>query len=229
MRSMDFGTGRSIEHAVGRVASRYAPVLVRTAENSAIAIGQALDSGAEGVIVPLIETDEQAAAAVAAARFPPQGLRSAGGVRPLGANFAQLLCCRQMHRTVVGVMIETQRGVHNAAAIANTPGVDFVLIGTGDLAISLGGFPARRSAPRAGLPDRAGSLQGARIPCAIYTGSTDAAIKRRREGYALVVVANDIDVVSRGFSSAMTQFTQDAGKSANSADGKGGDACPQPC
>ena len=57
---------QSIEHAVG-AASRHAPVLIRTPENSAVAISQALDSGAEGIIVPLIETDEQAAAAVAAA------------------------------------------------------------------------------------------------------------------------------------------------------------------
>ena len=56
----------SLEHAVGLV-SNHVPVLIRTADASAISISQALDTGAEGVIVPLIETDAQAAAAVAAA------------------------------------------------------------------------------------------------------------------------------------------------------------------
>src|SRR5262245_51748291 len=130
---------QSIEHAVG-AASRHAPALVRTAENSPMAISQALDAGAEGVIVPLIEIDQQAADAVAAARFPPQGHRSAGGVRPLAHDFASY-CTQANAHTVVGVMIETQRGVRNAAAIASTPGIDFVLIGTGDLAMSLGVAP----------------------------------------------------------------------------------------
>ena len=77
---------KSLEDTLGIVSSA-APVLVRVAENSLAAIGQALDAGAEGVIVPLIETDHEAAAAVAASRFPPEGARSGGGVRPLGGNF----------------------------------------------------------------------------------------------------------------------------------------------
>ncbi|MGA7612880.1 MAG: aldolase/citrate lyase family protein [Xanthobacteraceae bacterium] len=96
---------QTLEHAVG-VANRHAGVLVRTAENTAMAISQALDSGAEGVIVPLIELDHQAADAVAAARFPPQGHRSAGGVRPLSGDFAQY-CAQANAHTVVGIMIET--------------------------------------------------------------------------------------------------------------------------
>ncbi len=96
---------QSIEYAIG-IASKTAPVLVRVAENSANAIGQALDAGAEGVIVPLIETDSEAAAAVAAARFPPEGSRSGGGVRPLGRDFGAYYMNAMQH-TIVGVMIES--------------------------------------------------------------------------------------------------------------------------
>ena len=130
---------QTIEYAVG-AARIHAPVLVRTAENSPVAIGQALDAGAEGVIVPLIEDEQQAAEAVAAARFPPHGVRSAGGVRPLSQGFADYYA-KANADTVVGVMIETDRAVQNAPAIAATSGIDFVLIGSGDLAISLGTFP----------------------------------------------------------------------------------------
>jgi kynurenine formamidase/2-keto-3-deoxy-L-rhamnonate aldolase RhmA len=195
---------QSIEHAVAAVSAR-APALIRTAENSASAIGQALDTGAEGVIVPLIETDTDAAAAVAAARFPPHGSRSGGGVRPLGRDFGTYYKDANA-RTVVGVMIETQRGVRHAAAIASTPGVDFVLIGTGDLAVSLGGFPdvdARHEQACRAVLD---ACNAAGVPCGIFTATAEAAAARRRDGYALVVVGNDIDIVSRGFASAMSRY-----------------------
>ena len=97
-------------------------------------------------------------------------------------------------------MIETVRGVHNAAAIANTPGVDFVLIGTGDLAISLGGFPHVDPRHEEACRHVLDACKAANVPCGIFTGNAEAAAKRRGEGYPIVVVANDIDVVSRGFS-----------------------------
>jgi len=194
-----------IENAIGAVRA-HIPVLVRTAENSPVAIGQALDAGAEGVIVPLIEDAGEAAAAVAAARFPPQGTRSAGGVRPLSEGFANYYA-RANAETVVGIMIETEHAVRNAKAIAATPGIDFVLIGSGDLAISLGTFP--HADPRHGAACRTvlAACKSAGVPCAIFTSGVQAAIERRREGYALVVVANDIDLVARGFSAAMKEFS----------------------
>ena len=198
----------SLEHAVGLVSARV-PVLVRTADASAISISRALDTGAEGVIVPLIETDEQAAAAVAAARFPPHGMRSGGGVRPLARDFGRYYAAAN-DRTVVGVMIETQRGVHNASAIAHTKGIDFVLIGTGDLAISLGGFPHVDQRHEDACKAVFEACRAAGVPCGIFTMSAEAAAKRRDEGYAFVTIADDIGVVSRGFKAAMTKF-QDLG------------------
>ncbi len=209
----------TIEEAVGAVAG-YAPVLVRTAENSPVAIGQALDAGAEGVIVPLIEDEQQAAAAVAAARFPPHGVRSAGGVRPLSHSFVDYYAQANAN-TVVGVMIESERAVHNAPAIAGTSGIDFVLIGSGDLAVSLGTFPKpdarHEKACRAVLE----ACKAAGIPCAIFTNTIDAAIKRRNEGYTLVVVASDLDVLKSGFSAAVTRFNDaplDSGQQAGGPD-----------
>jgi kynurenine formamidase/2-keto-3-deoxy-L-rhamnonate aldolase RhmA len=199
---------QTLEHAVGLVSNRV-PVLVRTADASAIAISQSLDTGAEGVIVPLIETDAQAASAVSAARFPPHGSRSGGGVRPLARDFARYYAAAN-DRTVVGVMIETERGVHNAAAIVATAGIDFVLIGTGDLAISLGGFPNVDARHEDACRTVFHACKAAGMPCGIFTVSAEAAAKRRHEGYALVTVANDIDVVSRGFKSAMTKFQDSA-------------------
>lgn len=131
---------QAIEQVVG-TAGRERPILVRTADGSPRSISEALDLGAEGVIVPLVETGEQAAQAAAASRFPPEGHRSGGGVRPLKSDFGAYYS-RAVERTVVGVMIETALGLQNAGEIAATTGVDFVLIGTGDLALSLRSRPA---------------------------------------------------------------------------------------
>src|SRR5690606_36158327 len=72
----------TLENAIGLISPKSVPV-VRVAENSPFAISTALDAGALGVVVPLVESAEEAAAAVASAKFPPAGRRSAGGVRPL--------------------------------------------------------------------------------------------------------------------------------------------------
>lgn len=194
----------STEHAIGAAAPRR-PVLVRTADHSRAAIGQALDAGAEGVIAPLIETAEQAAEVVAAGRYPPHGERSGGGVRPLKDNFAAYYTAAN-ERTVIGVMIETERGVQNADAIAATPGLDLVFIGTGDLALSLGCFPTIDSRHEDACRAVLGACQGVGVPCGIFTPDATGAMKRAKEGYAFVVLANDIDAVARSFGAASSAF-----------------------
>ena len=182
----------SLESAIGLVAPLSTPI-VRTAENSPHAISTALDAGALGILVPLIETAEQAAAAVSAAKFPPAGLRSGGGVRPLkdfigygkAANDAIL----------VGVMIETKKGVDNAAKIAKVPGVDLVFIGTGDLAFSLGTFPEFDDRHEAAIEKIDAACRAAGVPCGVFTPFVTFALDRRRQGYQWVVLGSDVEIV----------------------------------
>jgi 2-keto-3-deoxy-L-rhamnonate aldolase RhmA len=192
---------RELEAAIGLVPSQI-PVLVRVAENSAFAIGTALDAGAEGVIVPLIETAQEAAQALRSSRYPPRGNRSGGGVRPL-RNFAGYLAGADAIATIL--MIETRAGVEQAAQIAATQGVDMVFIGSGDLALSLGADPAQPEyAAACAAIRRAGDAAG--VPCGIFTGSLASARQRRDEGYRMVVVANDIALVGQGLASASDAF-----------------------
>lgn len=196
---------RDLEAAIG-VVPRDVPVLVRVAENAATAIGAALDAGAEGVIVPLVETAEQAEAAARYARFPPHGVRSGGGVRPL-ADFGAYVSAAE-RGTVVIVMIETLEGLENAEAIAAARGVDMVFIGTGDLALCLGsGEDAARRHAESCAAIRA-ACERAGTPCGVFTGTLDAALARREEGYRMVVAANDVELVSRGFREAAEAFAQ---------------------
>jgi 4-hydroxy-2-oxoheptanedioate aldolase len=107
--------------------------LVRVARNDPWVIGHALDLGAHGVIVPMVEDGRQAADAVAACRYAPAGVRSFGALR--AAAVAEPLCL---------VMIETRAGLERAEEIASTPGLDGVYIGPSDLALSLGLQPGLR-------------------------------------------------------------------------------------
>lgn len=193
----------SLEAAVG-IASIHAPVMVRVADHSSSAISQALDAGAEGILAPLVETAEQAAAIASAARFPPVGTRSGGGVRPL-RDFAGYV--REANRsTVVGAMIETRTGLENASAIAGQPDIDLIFVGTGDLALSLGEFPdVGRVHERACASILEACKAHGRL-CGAFTGSIEAARRMRDKGYRLVVTANDVDLLRGGFTNATRLF-----------------------
>lgn len=192
----------SLEAAIGVVPADI-PVIVRVAENTALAIGGALDAGAEGVMVPMIDSAAEAARAVALAKYPPHGLRSAGGVRPL-RDFGPYV--KGAEALAVMVMIETAAGLAQAPAIAAVPGLDMVFIGTGDLALSLQigeGDGARHTAACAEIQR---ACTAASLPCGIFTGNGEAAAEARTAGYGLVVMATDIDLAVRGFNGARASF-----------------------
>lgn len=189
---------RDLEAAIG-VVPQHIPVIVRVAENSALAIGTALDAGAEGVMVPMVESAAEARRSVRFAHYPPHGIRSAGGVRPL-LNFPAYV--KGAAGVAVLVMLETAAGLAQAAAIAKVEGLDMVFIGTGDLALSLqtwGGNPRKHMLACARIKRACGA---AALPCGTFTGTLATALEHRALGYGMVVVANDIDIAARGFATA---------------------------
>jgi 4-hydroxy-2-oxoheptanedioate aldolase len=111
--------------------------ITRVLSNDAFLIMKALDAGAWGVIVPLVNNTEDAARAVAACRYPPEGMRSYGPVRAAGVIGSrdpeelggEVLCL---------VMVETREALERVEEIAATPGLDGIYIGPSDLALSLG-------------------------------------------------------------------------------------------
>lgn len=197
-------TRPTLEYALGLVPPAI-PTIARLSNGSDTAIAEALDAGAEAVLVPLVETAEQTASCVAAARFPPVGRRSGGGVRPIGTGFVRYVA-EAARRTTVGVMIETAAGVAAAEAIAAVPGLDFVFIGTGDLALSLGCFPAVDARHDAACRRVFEACRANDVPCGIFTVDVASAARRRTEGYALTVVANDISIAAAGFREAVATF-----------------------
>ena len=104
-------------------------------------IARILDAGAEGIMVPHVDTVEQARAVVSAVRFPPLGARGVGSTSRAGAwgalPRAEYLRYGQEEAVVIA-QIESAEGVRNAGAIAATEGIDALLVGAADLAVSEG-------------------------------------------------------------------------------------------
>jgi 2-keto-3-deoxy-L-rhamnonate aldolase RhmA len=192
-----------MEAAIG-IVSPDIPVIVRVAENSPYAIGSALDAGAEGVMVPLVETGKQARKAVSYVKYPPDGVRSGGGVRPLG-DFVEYV--EGADKLVTIVMIETDRGVTNAKDIAGVDGVDMVFIGTGDLSLSIGVFPKMHHDHTIACATIHEACKKAWTPCGVFTPNLAMAKMRREQGYKMVVTCNDMDVLGTGFNQAATGFS----------------------
>jgi 2-keto-3-deoxy-L-rhamnonate aldolase RhmA len=109
------------------------PVLVRVASHHPAALARVLDAGADGVIVPAVESAAQARALVDAAYPPPRGHRSTGVCRAALVGAASLA-----DGPLILPMIETRAGLDDAAEILDVDGVDGVFVGPYDLALSLG-------------------------------------------------------------------------------------------
>ncbi len=112
------------------LAATGTPALVRVAHNEPAAIGRSLDRGADGVIVPLVDSAEQARAAVSACRYPPDGRRSYGPTR-VGWQPTR-------PEPVCVVMVETVTGVAALPEILAVPGLGGIFVGPSDLALSAG-------------------------------------------------------------------------------------------
>ncbi|MFB9984400.1 HpcH/HpaI aldolase/citrate lyase family protein [Mesorhizobium kowhaii] len=121
-------------------AERYGmPVLYRVAWNRVELIKAALDHGANGIMVPMINSGAEAIEAVSSSKYPPAGKRGSGAWRASNyyQNDAEYRKNANSSLAVV-VQIETREALNNLDDIASTPGVDALFIGPADLALSLG-------------------------------------------------------------------------------------------
>jgi 4-hydroxy-2-oxoheptanedioate aldolase len=164
------------------------------------AIGKALDGGAAGVMIPMVESADTARDLVRAAHYPPQGgIRSFGPIR-------SMLLHKSIELDVIGqpatiAMIETVKGVEQAVAIARTPGLSAIYIGSVDLSISLGLGP-KVMHDDARFKDAIGSVKracdDAGIVAGIHCSNGEIAAKYAAQGYRMVTAATDIDLIRFG-------------------------------
>ena len=131
---------RTIQAQLQAMGQFGAPILVRCPQGDTHLIKQYLDIGVQSLLVPMVETAEQAAALYQAMQYPPKGVR---GVGTALARAAQWNRVTNYFKTAgdemcLIVQVESVKGIENLESIANTEGVDGVFIGPSDLAASMG-------------------------------------------------------------------------------------------
>jgi len=131
---------RSVLAQLQALAPYPVQAVVRAASGDATLLKQYLDIGAQTLLVPMVESAEQAARIVAATRYPPGGIRGVGSALARASRWNQVddyvhSCVEEI---CVVVQVESVAGLDNLPAIAATEGVDGVFFGPADLAASLG-------------------------------------------------------------------------------------------
>lgn len=176
------------------------PAFVRVPWNQPSDIMKALDAGAQGVVVPMVSSKEQAQSAVAACRYPPEGIRSWGPTR--AALQVSGFATENANRAVVCmVMIETVEGVAALEEIVSVPGVDGVYVGPNDLGITHGLKPdATASDPehRRLIEKILEGCQRRGLIAGIHCGGADTAIRWRQAGFRMLNVDSDARFLQGG-------------------------------
>lgn len=183
-----------------QAVSRDVACLVRVPEAAEVPIKKALDLGAAGIIVPQVNTAEQAADVVRFARYAPEGARGVGLARAHGYGMRFKEYVESANREIaVVVQAEHARAVDNIEAIARVPGVDAVLLGPYDLSASLGKTgQVDDPVVVAAIRRVTDACVAAGMPLG-YFGVTAAAVKPYVErGYTLIVAGVDTLFLGQG-------------------------------
>ena len=191
----------SIIAGIGAVHGAGAATAVRVPLNDFAAVSRALDFGAEVIIAPMINTSADARQFAAAAKYPPLGERSWGPIRAMmlqGTSAAVHYQPAVNSGTLTLAMIETATALDNAAAIAETPGIDALFVGPYDLSTALSGGKSQDIlAPEVERAvDRIcqAATKAGKIP-SIYCRDTDRALAMAKRGFRFIAVGSDLNMV----------------------------------
>lgn len=185
---------RTVLEQLRAVAPYPVQPVVRPVQGEVALIKQYLDVGAQTLLVPMIDTPEQAALAVRAMRYPPHGIRGVGAALARASRWNQIT--DYLHRAdgemCLLVQAETPRALENLAAIAATDGVDGVFFGPSDLSASMGhrGQPSHPEVQRAIL-DGIATVRAAGKAAGIL--ATDQALAQRYLDAGALFVAVGLD------------------------------------
>jgi len=177
----------------------HARLVVRVRALDAGLIGRALDSGAEGIIVPMIESAADARKAVSASFYPPRGQRSFGPIRSIVGDRSDTDLAND--RVMCAVMVETRAAVDAIEQIASTPGVGMLFVGPYDLALALGTTvddllnDDSRHSPLRRIADAAGDSA---LQLGAFAGTPERATRLIELGFTFIAVTGDTSALAYG-------------------------------
>jgi 4-hydroxy-2-oxoheptanedioate aldolase len=172
-------------------------------------IKQVLEIGAQTLLIPMVESAEQAAALVAAMQYPPAGVRGVGAALGRSSRWNRMAAYPRQagEEMCLLVQIETQRGVENIKAIAGTPGVDGVFIGPADLSASMGHL-GNMTHPDvlATIEQLIGHIRAAGKAPGILMGDEDLVKRYLELGCMFIAVSADTLLLSQAVDRMATRF-----------------------
>ncbi|WP_340108706.1 HpcH/HpaI aldolase family protein [Pikeienuella sp. HZG-20] len=174
--------------------------IVRPEWNDTVLIKRLLDAGAPGLLLPMVQSEEEAGKAVAATRYPPRGVRGfSGTTRANGFGRTSDYFTRIEDETAVLVQVETRAAIGEAAKIGAVDGVSGVFFGPGDISADMGllGRPLDDEVWDLIMPAARGLID-AGVP--VGTLVTDPAFARKLvgEGFSFVACGSDAGLLARG-------------------------------
>jgi 2-dehydro-3-deoxyglucarate aldolase/4-hydroxy-2-oxoheptanedioate aldolase len=205
---LDFADAQRLAQAAGR----HCACLARLPSSSAVWVKKALDLGLAGIIVPMINTPEEAARVVLNAKYPPQGRRSVGVGRShrYGANFRVYVDNANENTTII-VQIEHIQAVENIDAILDVPGIDGVLVGPFDLSASMG-KPGYTEDPevQAAIQRVLLACQKHSRPAGIFMADAAGAALALGQGFTLIACSSDTLQLTTAYSGLFGQLKASA-------------------
>ena len=175
--------------------------IVRAQDAEYHLIANTLDSGADGIIVPRIETKEQAERIVAYSRFPPLGVRGCGTTAMLDFKRESWLHALPWlnDQTLIAMQVESAKAADNLSDILQVPGIDLVVVGPLDLSINLGA-PGQFDHPRviATIEHVLAVCRARAIPVGIVLGTPELLKPWWEKGMRFLSCGNDINHMLNG-------------------------------
>lgn len=183
------------------VAAHPVEALVRLPSGDPVLIKQLLDAGARNLVVPMVESAEQARSAVAATRYPPEGIRGVGGAFARASNWGRTPGYLQSaaDTLTLTVQVESAAGLQVLGEIAAVDGVSAVFLGPADLAASMGhlGQPTHPEVVAA-IEKAIGTITEAGTTACVNAFDVQLARRYAGAGARFVVVGADVSLLALG-------------------------------
>ena len=208
-----YGDFADMRDGIARIAAVGAAPVVRVGTGADELVGRALDSGALGLIRPMVNSGAQAASFAKACKYPPLGSRSWAPMRALDVlGMDRQAYLENANDLVAGfAMVETAEALENLDAICATPGIDGIFVGPNDLSVSLtmgqAADPARADV-REALAHVAAKCGKAGLASGIFANTPEMARIYREMDYRFIAVASDakyLEAGSRGMLEAVRE------------------------
>jgi len=202
---------RSILACLQAVAPYPVHPIVRPAFGDTVTIKRLLDIGALTLLIPMVETAQQAADLVAAMRYPPAGVRGVGSLSARASRWSRVpnYLANAERELCLIVQVESQRALDNLDEIARTPGVDGVFVGPSDLSAALGhlGNPSHPDV-MAAIEQAIGRIRAAGRAAGIMTPDEKLARFSLQFGCKFVAVGADAAILARGTEALAKKFKE---------------------